>query len=249
MTPSASSPLVQLTAPEEVASRLFLFPWAGGGPSGYRRWTEAIPRRTEAWAVQPPGREARLDTAAYADLSSHVEEFVGNATSILDRPYVMFGHSMGAMVAWESARALQRNSLPPPTTVFLSGCTPLHQIERDGPDVSALPTEQFKKVVGALGGTPAELLENEEVMQLFLPTLRADFSAVHHYTYRDGPPVDADLVVLGGASDSEASAVQLVGWQELTTGRTEITMFPGNHFFIDETYPSIVDMIHDRLPV
>ena len=180
--------------------RLFCFPHAGGGALQYRTWTKAL---DACWAVTPawlPGREARASERAIDNMPEMVAAILENIRPWLDRSFALFGHSMGAGIAFELARALRREALPAPTALIASGARAPQYRENytPGPEPS---DDEFVDELRRLEGLPPEILENPQAMQLLLPVLRADTRLYRNYTYSPEPPFDFPIFAYGGADD------------------------------------------------
>jgi medium-chain acyl-[acyl-carrier-protein] hydrolase len=212
--------------------RLFCFPYAGGGATVYSTWPRGLPPEVEVVAVQPPGREGRLSEAPIGDLSRLVEAMHRELRPHFDKPFAFFGHSNGGLMAFELARALRREGGPMPLQLFASG-RPAPQLELDDPPIHALPHDEFIQQLRRFAGTPEEILANEEIMELIMPLLRADFALGETYRYVPEPPLDLPISAYGGERDAEVSPAQVEAWREQTTARFHLRMFPGDHFFIN----------------
>lgn len=211
--------------------RLFCFPYAGGGASIYRAWPDALPH-LDVCAIQPPGRETRMREAPFQSLDALVDGAVAAITPLLDQPFAFFGYSLGAYVAFEAARRLRARGAALPARLFLGAC-PAPQTPRRKAPIHALPDAELKAEIRGYQGTPTEVLEHDELMELLLPLLRADFGVYETYVLRDEPPLDVPFSVLGGLTDEDATRADLDAWREHTTRAFVLRMFPGNHFFLN----------------
>lgn len=215
----------------QAKMRLFCFPYAGGGAVIYRNWSDMLPQDIEVCPVQLPGRGKRLMEPAYTRLMPLVEDLVPALFPYFDRPFAFFGHSMGAMISYELSRVLNREYKIGPDYLFISGRRAPHLPPVEW-ETYRLPEAEFIENLRNLEGTPAEILENEELMQLMLPLLRADFEVVQSYNHILGPPLDCPLSVYGGLGDSRVRKEHLEAWRKHTTSSFRLRMFPGNHFFL-----------------
>lgn len=222
--------------------RLFCFPYAGGRAAVYRQWAGRLPAGVEVCLAHLPGRDTRLREPPYTDLMRLVETLGRAIAPHLDRPFAFFGHSMGAMISFELARLLRREGRQSPAALFLSGrqAPQLPVTERRSFD---LPDEEFKEKLLELNGTPREVLEHPELMELMMPLLRADFSVVETYEYEPGPPLDCPILAFGGTEDPSVSQEQVEGWRAQTTSLFRLWMIPGDHFFLN----SAADLLLQRL--
>lgn len=159
----------------------------------------------------------------------------------LDRPFAFFGHSMGALLAFETARHLRRLYRITPTYLFISGHTaPQFPMSYPAHD---MPEEQLMETLENLSGTPPEILQNRELMDLMLPILRADFALCDLYRYLHDPPLGCPISVFGGLMDEETPRSDLEGWREHTTGAFALRMLPGDHFFIHSANRQIMECL------
>lgn len=212
--------------------RLFCFPYAGGGSTIYRGWQRSLPADIEVCAVNLPGRGGRIKEAPFTDLHELVSAIAEAIVPHLDLPAAFFGHSMGAMISFELARKLRETRGVRPEHLFVSGRR-APQLPDDEPITYNLPEPQLLEELRRLNGTPAEVLEHPELMQLMLPLLRADFSVVETYDFRPGAPLGCPLTVFGGLQDAEVSRRHLEAWGEQTTAAFSVRMLPGDHFFLN----------------
>jgi medium-chain acyl-[acyl-carrier-protein] hydrolase len=210
--------------------RLLCLPFAGGATSIYRGWASALPPSVELCIAQLPGRESRWREPALTRVSPLVEALVEATKPLSDKPLALFGHSMGALVAFELARALEQTASFGPMVLIASGRRAPHLPKRSR--VHDLPEEQLVEHLRRINGTPAEVLENEELMRLVLPTLRADLAVDETYEHREGLPLGCPLVALGGQVDPLAKAEALQAWRRHTRGSFRAATCPGDHFFI-----------------
>lgn len=221
--------------------RLFCFPYSGGGATAFRGWAEAMPS-VEVCAVQAPGRETRLREPAETRMAPLVEGIVAALRGHLDRPFAFFGHSLGSLVAFETARALRRAGLPAPRHLFSSGCPApqTHHVERP---IHGLPDARLIEALRRYQGTPEEVMRNEELMNLLLPIVRADFTIYETYSMTEEAPLDLPITVLGGLEDEHTTREELEGWRAQTTRGFVLRMFPGGHFFVHTHRAPLLDTV------
>jgi len=234
MTSSTATPWFTSQRPNARARlRLFCFPYAGGGPAIYRLWPQNLPADVEICVAQLPGRGTRMREQPFTNLDALVQAATEAIKPLLDKPFALFGHSMGAMISFELARRLREQGQPQPSYLFISGRR-APQLPNDDPLSYNLPDTELRQELLRLNGTPKEVLEHPELMELMLPLLRADFSVVETYEYRPGVPLDCPLTAFGGLRDSEVSREQLEAWREQTTAEFALRMLPGDHFFLND---------------
>jgi medium-chain acyl-[acyl-carrier-protein] hydrolase len=212
--------------------RLFCFPYAGSGTSVYRGWTTAISHDIEIWPVALPGREHRLAEAPIDDvrrLAAAVGDELGGR---LEPPFAFFGHSLGALLAFEIAHNLRRQGKPGPCCLIVSAHRAPHLTD-DRNRVYDKPASELVQELRRLNGTSAEVLGNHELVELMLPVLRADFKAAELYQYVEQPPLRCPIAAYGGTRDDMVSEAQLAGWSAHTHGGFAQTMFDGDHFYLN----------------
>jgi surfactin synthase thioesterase subunit len=211
--------------------RVFCFPYAGGAAEIYRGWQRWFPEQVDICLVHLPGRGKRISEQALNQLSSLVNEVADRMRLESDTPYALYGHSMGALVSFELSRELRRRHSAGPQHLFVSGhCAP--QWPRNEPAICNLPDDQFVAELKRFNGTPGEVLDNREFIQLFIGALRADFQIVETYEYRSGEPLSCPITVYGGLQDEHVPKESCLAWQEQTSASCKVRMFKGDHFFI-----------------
>ncbi|HYP22111.1 MAG TPA: thioesterase domain-containing protein [Actinomycetota bacterium] len=229
--------------------RLFCFPYAGGSATTYRTWSDVLPPDVEVQAIQLPGREWRLKEEPYRDVFPLVGELATVLKDRFDVPFAFFGHSLGALISFELARELRRRGLSLPERLFLSAHRAPH-LPKELPDIHDGPDEEFYEGLRKLEGTPDELLSNDELMELLLPVLRADFEIAETYRYPPEPPLDCQMSVFGGLGDEVTNRDILQPWDQHTTKDFKLRMIPGSHFFVEESRDLILRAVfHDLMPV
>ena len=221
--------------------RLFCFPYAGGGASIFRQWQENIPEGVEVCAVQLPGRENRIVEPPFTKLSLLVDAMVKNLDPYFDVPFAFFGHSIGAKIAFEVARELRRKKDVQPVHLFVSGSRPPH-IPEPRP-LHMLPEHEFTKELCRFSGTPEAVMQSRDLMEMYLPILRADFSIDETYVYYEDNPLDCPIFAFGGSEDKETNREELDAWRQHTTGSFTLQIFQGDHFFIKSSQSLLLHSI------
>jgi medium-chain acyl-[acyl-carrier-protein] hydrolase len=216
--------------------RLFCFTYAGGGTSYFNSWVNSLPLTVELCPIRPPGRESRLREAPYRRIvgeagKSMVPPLAEALLPYLTKPFAFYGHSMGAIVAFETARALRQMGAGLPQALLVSGCR-APQIPDPDPPIYGLPEGEFVQAMGALNGTPTAVLENQELLALLMPVLRADFEAIETYQYSAEAPFSFPVTAVGGDNDPKAPPDHIQAWQEQTLGKFQTHTLTGDHFFI-----------------
>ncbi|HEX8145860.1 MAG TPA: alpha/beta fold hydrolase [Pyrinomonadaceae bacterium] len=229
-----------------AALRLFCFPYAGGAARVYRSWAEHLPDGVELCLVELPGRGTRMWEPRLTSILSVAEALEPTLLAALDRPFAFFGHSMGAVTAFEVARRLRRRHGRQPAHLFVSGSAAPH-LPRIHPVTYDLPEDEFIEHLVSLNGTPREVHENASLMELLLPLLRADFQAVQTYAWQEEPPLSCPVHAFGGLEDANVSRERLAAWREQTTASFSLRMFPGDHFFINTSGPVLLEVLSSEL--
>ncbi|MEW6367299.1 MAG: alpha/beta fold hydrolase [Acidobacteriota bacterium] len=248
-TPESESEQTWLVFPRrnlQARLRLFCFPYAGGAASVFRQWAEGAPQEIEVVAIQLPGRENRWREPAVASMCEVIEPLRESILPCLGLPFAFFGHSLGALVAFELARLLHRRSDPQPIQLFVSGRR-APQLPPRRPPVHALPDAELVDFLRRLNGIPQEILGNQEVMSLFLPVIRADFSVNETYSYAAEQTLECPIWAFGGLEDSEVDRESLEAWDRHTAASFSVRMFPGDHFYLHANRTPLTRLIFHRL--
>lgn len=226
---------------------LVCLPFAGGGSAAYTPWRPLVKGRGVALLpVCLPGREQRIGEPAFDRMDPLVRALCAAIAPRLTRPFALFGHSMGAIVAYEAARHLTAVFGKTPVHLFVSGHRAPMLPDNHHP-VHALPTDALIAHLRTLGGMRPEVLENQDLLDLVLPTLRADFALCATYRHRAGPPLDCPVTVLAGVLDWRAPPETMAGWAGITRAPCTSHVFPGGHFFIDSERNAVVGCVLDTL--
>ncbi|GGU31783.1 thioesterase II family protein [Lentzea flava] len=220
------------------APRLVCFPHAGGAASWYQPFAQAFHGRAELVAVQYPGRQDRRSEPLIDDIRRLADAIAPLLSR--DRPLHLFGHSMGAMVAFEVALRHE------PDHLFVSGRR-APQIVRDD-RVHQRDDAGLLAEVRKLAGTNARVFDDEELVRMVLPAIRADYRAAETYRYRPGPPLGCPLTALTGDADPKASVHEVEQWRERTTGPFALKVFPGGHFFLSDNRSAVAAVVSGETP-
>lgn len=218
----------------KAVCRLFCVPYAGGTGLVYRPWLKALPDFIEVLPLQLPGRGARIKEPLMNNLLEIAARMVNElAPLFLEKPCALFGHSLGATICFEIARKLRAAYGVSPFLLMVSGRQAPHLRDRDGPSYH-LDDAAFIERVQRLNGMPKEVMESQELMDLLVPMLRADFQAVEAYEYRPGPPLECPIVAFGGRQDADITQEDIAAWGQYTTSNFGFQMYAGGHFFLRE---------------
>jgi len=210
---------------------LFCFPHAGGSSESYRSWQGWLPEQIDLCLGYLPGRGKGLREQAFTQTAPLVKAIADRILPEIDIPYALYGHSMGATIAFELARELFQRQYTPPQHLFVSGRR-APQCPRTEPITFNLPHNEFIAELRRLNGTPRDLLENPELLELFMDLLRADFELVDTYEYHPAERLSCPITVYGGLHDKEVSAENCNAWKEQTSASFNMRMVSGDHFFI-----------------
>jgi medium-chain acyl-[acyl-carrier-protein] hydrolase len=223
--------------------RLFCLPHAGSGPAIYRPWLAQMPPEIELRLIQLPGRETRLREQPFTHIGPLIEALAPAVEAELDKPYMLFGHSMGALVAFELARALRRRGAPAPLELLISGRRAPQLDDTDAP-LHKLPEDAFiAAMVERYNGIPQIILDDLELLRLFLPTLRADLAVIETYEYAPEAPLDCSITAFGGSNDARARLADLQAWQAQSSWPVSIQQFPGGHFYLQDERDALIAAI------
>jgi medium-chain acyl-[acyl-carrier-protein] hydrolase len=238
--------LVRSQGAEPAVLRLFCFPYAGGGASVFRKWSMALPDAVEICAVQLPGRETRLNERPFSCLMSLVEDMSESLLPYLDRPFAFFGHSVGALIAFELARRLRRREGLVPVHLFVSGSS-APQVPNVESPIHCLPETEFLNRLRRFNGTPPEVFEHRELMDLLTPVLRADFALRETYEYASEPPLSCPISAFGGVEDLDVPLPHIEAWRKETDRTFRLHEFPGDHFFIHAAQERVLERLSQTL--
>jgi medium-chain acyl-[acyl-carrier-protein] hydrolase len=213
--------------------RLFCLPHAGGGASAFRGWADVLPADVEVCPVQLPGRENRIAEPAFDRLEPLVEALADAIDGYLDRPFALFGHSNGALMAFELSRTLRARGRPGPAHLFASGRR-APDLPADSDPIHALPEAELLGELQRLGGLPPQLLEHRELLELLVPLLRADVAIHETYHFSEQAPLDCPITAYGGVADPKVSRAQLEAWGRHGAPPFTVRMVPGGHFYLQD---------------
>ncbi len=220
-------------APRESARvRLVCLPYAGGGASVYRAWSRASDPDIEVCPLQLPGREGRIREAPYRRVEPLVEALLPVLEPVLSRPWAIFGYSMGALIGFEIAKRLVAEERPAPLALIAAAARPPHRMRTAHP-LHALADGDFTAALRDLKGTPEAVLSHAELMELLLPTLRADFELCETYVCRYKEPIACPITAIGGTRDPNVPLEDLHAWGDLTTAGFRAFPLEAEHFFLE----------------
>jgi surfactin synthase thioesterase subunit len=227
-----------------AAARLVCFPHAGGSAGAYVSWQLLMSAAVEVHAVQYPGRADRLDEDIIDDAATLVRRVLPHLIPLFDRPVALFGHSMGALVAYEAARALEARGTAP-VHLFVSGSRAAD--DRAGPWLSRLDDQALVGELAKMGGTEGELLADPEMRELIMPYVRGDIRLADNYRHEPYPPLSVPITSLVGDADHLVSPEQADRWAKLTSAPFGRRVLPGDHFYLIPALGDVIAEIEARL--
>ncbi len=210
--------------------RLLCLPHAGGGASTFRAWSAEAPAWLDICALQLPGREARLAEPPYREMRALISALTEALSEASVLPYALFGHSVGALIAFEWIRSLRRRGLPLPSRLFVSSCPAPNLPVRARP-LHREPDAALVEQLAALGGLPQEA-QHPELLPLVLPAFRADLALAETYAFQPEPPLPLGISAFGGRSDPHVPRSELEAWREQTQGPFSLHLLAGDHFYL-----------------
>jgi medium-chain acyl-[acyl-carrier-protein] hydrolase len=231
----------------DAALRLLCFPHAGGGPTAFFSWIALLAPEIECVPVQYPGRGQRFREEPLTSISDLVGEIVARIAETADKPFALYGHSLGGLVAFELARSLRRLGLPAPEHLFVGASRPPHM----GPllpTIHTLPEDEFVEVLQArYGGIPTAIYEDREVLNLFMAPLRADFTAYELYRLLPEAPIGVPITAFAATEDHAATPSIMQEWARHTAVEFDLRILPGSHFFPASSIALVVQTVRDRV--
>ncbi|HUA28997.1 MAG TPA: alpha/beta fold hydrolase [Streptosporangiaceae bacterium] len=237
--PSAAWARKYSGCPGPVALRLLCFPHAGGGASLFRNWRLPDDLPAEVWAVQLPGRENRRAEEPFRRIEPLLAALIDALRPLMDRPVAFFGHSMGALIAFEFSRELRRTGRPLPVRLFLSARRSPELAPRH-PQASRLPDPEFFARLDRVAGGSAAAGRDPELIRLLAPLIRTDFGLCEHYRHRDEPPLPIPFTCFSATEDTEVSPADVAGWERHSSASWRHCVYPGGHFFIRDHEQSVL---------
>ena len=222
--------------------RLFCFSFAGAGASAFRAWHSLLPDWVEVAAIQLPGRENRISEVPYASIDGLMPPLVDEMFKHAPGAFAVFGHSVGALIAFEVCRFIRSEGRPQPVGLLVSAHA-APQIPYPGPFIHELPDADFVRELRRYQGTPEAVFQSAELLAMVLPSLRADFSMLETYEYDPQPPFDFPIWAFAGEEDLEAPAVLLEPWAEQTSAEFDLLTLPGDHFFLHTARERLLDAV------
>lgn len=224
-----------------MSLQLFCLPHSGASAMVYARWRRLLPAWIDVQPVELPGRGRRFDEPFATNLRQLARQLTAEIAPATSRPYALFGHSLGALLALEMAHALSEQGAPAPRALLASG-TEAPTRRNDAELRGTLTDASLIARLRSLGGTAPAVLEDAELLALTLPVLRADFHLCGHYQPLVRPPLNCPLHVFAGREDDASEAV-MQAWRQETRGAFSLDWFPGDHFFINSQESEVLGVL------
>lgn len=226
--------------------RLLCLPYAGGGATVYHVWPDELPPDVEVRVLQLPGRQDRIGEATLSSVEPILEEVIAALAALPPAPLVLYGHSFGGLLAFELARRERRAALPPIELVMIGARRAPHLPPRLT-DTHRLPTMQMAEELHRRYGMPRVVIDTPDLLELILPSLRADLTASETHRFVPGEPLDVPLVLFRGLRDASIEDWEVAAWRELAAASVEIREIDAGHFFVDTHRAWLLREVAQRL--
>lgn len=224
---------------QETLPLLFCFSYAGGTGELYRQWQRPLQQSCRVCPVELPGRGSRFGEPFARSIPEAAASIAAAIGPYSHARYALFGHSLGSVMALETARTLQRDNMPMPAAIVVSGRFPPHA-QATRKRFHTVPDAALLDEMRRLGGTPEEILNNKEIIEMLLPVVRDDFRLLETFDSPQLPRVDAPIHVCCGRDDEDSPVALLERWEEVTSASCSITLFQGGHFYINESRDALL---------
>ncbi|MFF5204862.1 thioesterase II family protein [Streptosporangium sp. NPDC000396] len=223
--------------------RLFCLPYAGAGAGVFHPWPAALAPDVEVLGVQLPGRENRIVEPAEIDLVE-LAAAIADAAVADGRPYALYGHSLGARLAFEAVRQLRRTGAPLPARLYVGAARAPHLHGSGAFDgLSRVSDDELVARVVAGGGVPEAVADEPELLELLIPTLRADFTWLDDYVHQPEPPLPVPIVAFAGSLDHAVPVEQVADWERHTTAGFVLHRLDGGHFFLQDRLADLTALL------
>lgn len=218
-------------------TNMFFLPFAGGSFYSYRDFRKYLPDSAAITAIDVPGHGRRMREPLLTDIHDITKDIFRLLKDSLNEPYAIFGHSMGSVLGYLLCKKIRDAGKALPVHLFVSGRY-APSVESREKDFHKLPRNEFIRKLKTYGGLPKEVAGSEELMDLFVPIIKADFQAVSNYRYEPSEPLDIPLTVMIG-KDEDTTYEEALKWQEISSRKISVRQFSGGHFFIFDHLPEI----------
>lgn len=226
---------------------LLCFHHAGGSAAFFSSWPQLLTPFMNVFAIQLPGRDTRYNEPFAQNIETILQELLRYKNIFLDKPLILFGHSLGSIIAFELARILEKISITSLKCLIVSGrCSP--HLSKFQEKIHSLSDDLFiNRLIDKYGGIPEEIQRNKNALNLFLPRLRADIYLCENYKYCPAPLLECPIFIMGGFHDPSVNKEDLVGWQAETKALSKIYLFDGDHFFLESNKMNVLNRINKLL--
>lgn len=243
--PGVSEWFVQFEEPSPASRRVFIFPHAGSSVAPFRKWYDLIDRDIDLRVVQIPGSGGRVKEPGFTRMPELVDAITAQMRSLVDLPYVFFGHSLGALIAFETCLALSRHGEPSCDHLIVTGYR-APQMPLRTPLTYTLPDDLFLEKMKTSRMTPAAVFAREGLVNLFLPPMKRNCELGETYRYEGGPALSVPVTALSGVDDDTVTRDELEAWREITSGPATCREFSGDHFFIHDHVDEMTALLTGR---
>ena len=226
--------------------RLFCFHHAGGSATLFHHWRDQLPPHVELWVARLPGRGDRAAEPPFKRMVPLVQQMTEDLAPFLSEPFAFFGHSMGASIAFETARLLRRRYCVQPLRLLASSCQAPQRLQFALPTYD-LPDAEFIERLRGLNGTPQALFDDRRVLSMMLPMIRADVELLQTYEYLADAPLDCPITVIGGLRDEVVKLAGLMAWRRQTSAQTVLHLLPGDHFYLNSHQQLMLELLAAEL--
>lgn len=223
---------------------LYFLPFAGGSKYSYHNFVKNAPAEINIIPVEIPGRGSRFREQLLTNIHEIADDVFSQICDGLDVPYGIYGHSMGSLLGYLVTKRILAKGLPAPLHLFFTGAS-APSVEKDTVMRYLLPKEEFRAELKQLGGSPDEILSDDNLMDFFEPILRADFEAVETYDYQPTEPFSLPVHIIIGTNE-KVTYEDAIKWQEETLQKIKVQQLPGGHFFIFDFVPEIINLISEN---
>ena len=248
MNQQSSKWVVPITPTHSGPHKLFCFPYAGAGASVYRSWAQLLQKNIQGFAIQPPGRETRFSE----DLLTSMDDYAHQAHKAIqaycssNEKLILFGHSLGALAAYETAKRLQSTGSHVDLLIVSGRQDPTRASIR--PPISHLDNVEFIQQMATYNGTPSVILQNEELLEILLPMIKADFSMAEHYARAPiTTQLECPVIALASKQDEWLSEIAIDGWKNVSRGSFETHWFEGDHFYLNQYTAELVGFLSNNI--
>lgn len=232
---------------EKHCINLLCFHYGGGSASAYKDWAKDIIKQVNLIAVQLPGREGRFNEPLLTKMDEVIQELYNNFNLYKRESFIFFGHSIGAIIAFEFARTIRKFDKSFKLKHLIVSGTKAPQLFSSESLTHTLSNDEFLQEISKYNGVPSEIIKNEELMSVFLPIIKADFTISETYTYSKGEVLNCPITALGGINDYSFNKEDLIKWNQQTSSLFKHFMLPGDHFFIRSSFQKVISIINSIL--